>query len=137
MCLDSGPDDPDHAVDVGLQFLSLAGHPLLQFRKLPRQKAPECLVLELHPEPPDPETVGQRCIDVKGLAGNPKSFGTIMGISSLIVMIGMTAGPIICGVMYDIYGDYQLAFTSMAFVSLTGLLCFWAAKPPKKTLAAV
>lgn len=66
----------------------------------------------------------------------PKSFGTIMGISSLIVMIGMTAGPIICGVMYDIHGDYQLAFTSMAFVSLTGSLCFWAARPPKKTLAA-
>ncbi len=66
----------------------------------------------------------------------PKSFGTIMGISSLIVMIGMTAGPIFCGVMYDVYGNYQLAFTIMAFVSLTGLLCFWAAKPPRKTLAA-
>ncbi len=66
----------------------------------------------------------------------PKSFGTIMGISSLIVMIGMTAGPIICGVMYDVYGNYQLAFTIMAFVSATGLLCFWGAKPPRKTLAA-
>ena len=61
----------------------------------------------------------------------PRAFGTIMGISSLVVMIGMTAGPIICGVMFDIYGDYKLAFTAMAVVSLTGSLCFWAARPPK------
>lgn len=61
----------------------------------------------------------------------PKSFGTIMGISSLIVMLGMTAGPIVCGVMFDIYGDYQLAFTAMAGVSITGSICFWLAKPPQ------
>jgi len=61
----------------------------------------------------------------------PKSFGTIMGISSLVIMIGMTAGPIICGVMYDIYGNYELAFTAMAFASLTGSVCFWFARPPK------
>ena len=60
----------------------------------------------------------------------PKSFGTIMGISSLIVMIGMTVGPIVCGVLYDLYGNYELAFTIMALCSLTGGLCFWFAKPP-------
>ncbi len=61
----------------------------------------------------------------------PKSFGTIMGISSLIVMLGMTSGPIICGVMFDMYGDYQRAFTTMAVISLTGSICFWFAKPPQ------
>ena len=61
----------------------------------------------------------------------PRSFGTIMGISSLIVMIGMTAGPIFCGWMFDQYGDYELAFTIIAFLSLSGSICFWAAKPPK------
>jgi MFS family permease len=61
----------------------------------------------------------------------PKSFGTIMGISSLIVMIGMTLGPLFSGVMFDIYGNYNLAFTSIAFCSLAGGLCFWFAKPPK------
>ena len=60
----------------------------------------------------------------------PKSFGTIMGISSLIVMIGMTIGPIACGVLYDLYGNYELAFTIMALCSLAGGLCFWFAKPP-------
>jgi MFS family permease len=65
----------------------------------------------------------------------PKSFGTIMGISSLVVMIGMTAGPIICGVMYDIYGNYQLAFTVMASASLIGAVCFWFARPPRAPIS--
>ena len=61
----------------------------------------------------------------------PKSFGTIMGISSLIVMIGMTLGPLFSGIMFDLYGNYDLAFTCIAFCSLIGALCFWFAKPPK------
>lgn len=60
----------------------------------------------------------------------PKSFGTIMGISSLIVMIGMTTGPIFCGWMFDLHGNYELAFTIMACVSFLGSICFWMATPP-------
>ena len=60
----------------------------------------------------------------------PKSFGTIMGISSLIVMLGMTGGPIISGVLYDVYGNYNLAFTIIAFLSLTGSGCFLFATRP-------
>ncbi|MEM7078286.1 MAG: MFS transporter [Pseudomonadota bacterium] len=59
------------------------------------------------------------------------SFGTIMGISSLIVMIGMTGGPLIGGIMFDVYGNYTSAFTIIAGLSLTGSFCFWAARPPK------
>ncbi len=61
----------------------------------------------------------------------PRSFGTIMGISSLIVMIGMTGGPIIGGVLFDLHGNYEFAFTLIAGLSLLGSLCFWAATPPK------
>lgn len=61
----------------------------------------------------------------------PGSFGTIMGISSLIVMLGMTSGPLICGYMFDVDGDYQRAFTTMALVSVLGSIFFWLAKPPK------
>ena len=39
------------------------------------------------------------------------SFGTIMGISSLIVMVGMSSGAIIAGVLADIFGDFKIAFT--------------------------
>ncbi|MEM9623479.1 MAG: MFS transporter [Pseudomonadota bacterium] len=65
------------------------------------------------------------------------SFGTIMGISSLIVMLGMTGGPIIGGVMFDLYGNYTSAFTVIAGLSLLGSLCFWAARPPQRVRTAV
>jgi MFS family permease len=58
------------------------------------------------------------------------SFGTIMGFSSLIVMFGMSGGPIIAGVMADMTGNYTAAFTVIACVSALGSLCFLAAKPP-------
>ncbi len=61
----------------------------------------------------------------------PKSFGTIMGFSSLIVMIGMTTGPVFCGWLFDLDGNYQRAFTIVAFASAIGSLFFWYAKPPK------
>ena len=59
------------------------------------------------------------------------SFGRIMGISSMIVMLGMTAGPLFCGWLYDIYGNYDLAFTSVAIACGLGSVCFWLARPPK------
>ncbi len=59
------------------------------------------------------------------------SFGTIMGFSSLIVMFGMTLGPIFAGYIADVSGDYQLAFIVLAAVSLLGALCFFLATPPK------
>ena len=66
----------------------------------------------------------------------PKSFGTIMGFSSLIVMIGMTLGPIVCGVLFDYYGNYEVAFTIMALGSLIGGVCFWLCEPPSSNSSA-
>jgi MFS family permease len=67
----------------------------------------------------------------------PRSFGTIMGFSSLIVMLGMSAGPIFAGVMADIYGNYEIGLAVLAGLSLTGSLCFLAATPPAPRMAAV
>jgi MFS family permease len=61
----------------------------------------------------------------------PTSFGTIMGFSSLIVMLGMSAGPIVAGYMADTSGDYQSGFTTLACLALIGSICFFAARPPK------
>ncbi len=59
-----------------------------------------------------------------------RAFGTIMGFSSLVVMFGMSGGPIVAGVLADIYGDYQMGFTILAGFALLGSLCFLAATPP-------
>ena len=60
------------------------------------------------------------------------SFGTIMGFSSLIVMLGMSAGPIIAGYMADRNGDYQAGFTVLAGLVLAGAFCFLLSRPPKR-----
>ena len=61
----------------------------------------------------------------------PSSFGTIMGFSSLIVMLGMSGGPIYAGYMADIHGNYQFGFSTLALGALLGSLCFAFARPPK------
>ncbi|MBT7372165.1 MAG: MFS transporter [Gammaproteobacteria bacterium] len=60
------------------------------------------------------------------------SFGTIMGFSSLIVMLGMSGGPIYAGYMADVYGDYKIAFSTIAVGALLGSFCFALARPPSR-----
>lgn len=60
------------------------------------------------------------------------SFGTIMGFSSLIVMLGMSAGPIFAGWMADVYGTYQNGFLVIAGAALLGALLFLLAVPPHR-----
>ena len=60
----------------------------------------------------------------------PSSFGTIMGFSSLIVMLGMSIGPIYAGYMADAQGDYVTGFTVLGIGALLGSLCFLFARAP-------
>ena len=60
----------------------------------------------------------------------PSSFGTIMGFSSLIVMLGMSTGPLFAGYMADTYGDYQIAFALLAGGAFMGSFCFLSATRP-------
>jgi len=60
----------------------------------------------------------------------PSSFGTIMGFSSLVVMLGMSTGPVFAGYMADVHGDYQLGFAYLAASAFMGSFCFLAATRP-------
>lgn len=60
------------------------------------------------------------------------SFGTIMGFSSLIVMIGMSVGPLVAGYAYDVTGSYSDGFVVIAGCAMIGCLCFAFARPPSK-----
>ena len=58
------------------------------------------------------------------------SFGTVMGFSSLIILIGMVFGPIIAGQSYDITGSYEIGFLGLAVVGGLGSLAFvWSTRP--------
>jgi MFS family permease len=59
------------------------------------------------------------------------SFGTIMGFSSLIVMLGMSFGPIVAGLFADYYGNYQLGLTVLALTAFLGCFCFLGARRPE------
>lgn len=59
-----------------------------------------------------------------------KSIATIMGFSSMVVMLGMMGGPIVAGVMADALGNYRLAFTILGAITLAGSLCFLLARKP-------
>lgn len=58
------------------------------------------------------------------------SFGKIMGFSSMIVMLGMVAGPIVAGVLRDRTGDYRLGFIILAVVAALGSIWFYFSTPP-------
>ena len=60
----------------------------------------------------------------------PSSFGTIMGFSSLIVMLGMSIGPIYAGYMADAQDDYVTGFSVLGIGALLGSLCFLFARAP-------
>jgi MFS family permease len=60
----------------------------------------------------------------------PRSYGTIMGFSSMIVMSGMIAGPLLAGIMADVTGSYELALTILAVLAGLGSIFFWLATPP-------
>ena len=63
------------------------------------------------------------------------SFATIMGFSSLIVMVGMTGGPLFAGFMADIFGSYRVGFIIIAVITGIGSLFFTLARernPPER-----
>ena len=59
------------------------------------------------------------------------SFATIMGFSSLLVMVGMTGGPLFAGFMADIFDGYRIPFIVIAAITGLGSLFFAMARPPK------
>ncbi len=68
------------------------------------------------------------------------SFGKIMGVSSLIVAFGSSAGPLIAGFLADQTGNYQVGFTVLAVLAGMGSVFFLLAKkppPPARTERAL
>ena len=58
------------------------------------------------------------------------SFGTITGISSMVVMFGMVGGPIIAGVLADRTGSYEMGFRILAGLAALGSIFFVLARRP-------
>jgi len=62
------------------------------------------------------------------------SIGIILGLSSMILVIGQIGGPILAGLFADWNGDYYMGFTILASLCGFGSLFFLMAKPPKRSV---
>jgi MFS family permease len=60
-----------------------------------------------------------------------RHFGSIMGASLLIVMVGQLLGPMVAGSLADALGDYRLGFTVLAGLAGAASTSFWLATPPR------
>jgi PGF-CTERM protein len=58
------------------------------------------------------------------------SFGTITGVSSMVVMFGMMGGPLVAGVLADRTGSYVPGFTVLAALAAMGSVAFVLARRP-------
>ena len=59
------------------------------------------------------------------------SYATIMGFSSLVMMLGMMAGPLFAGVLADRLGDYRVAFMILASLAALSSVFFVLARKPQ------
>lgn len=64
------------------------------------------------------------------------SFGSIMGFSSVIIMIGTIAAPWFAGWMYDRTGSYEVGFTVIAAIAALGSVFFLLSRRPKPPTAS-
>ncbi len=68
-----------------------------------------------------------------------RSFGKVMGFSSLIVMLGSISGPLLVAVIYDGTGNFALGFQVLAALAALGSVFFLFAtkpRPPRRVLEA-
>lgn len=58
------------------------------------------------------------------------SIGMILGLSSMIMVIGQVGGPLIAGAFADWLGNYRVGFSIIVGLATLGSLFFWLAKKP-------
>ncbi len=58
------------------------------------------------------------------------SIGTIRGLTHPVVMVANAAGPLLGGIIFDVRGDYDVAYITFGTVTLIGAIVVWFAKPP-------
>ncbi len=58
------------------------------------------------------------------------SFGKILGVSNMVIIVGTISGPVIAGLLYDQTGNYRLGFDILAAIALCGSIFFVLARRP-------
>ena len=61
-----------------------------------------------------------------------RSYATIQGFRSTVQMLGIIAGPIISGYVFDTTGSYEYAFLGFSGAAILSMVLVFMAKPPVK-----
>jgi sugar phosphate permease len=64
------------------------------------------------------------------------SIGVIIGLSSIVVVVGQIGGPLLAGALADATGNYRGGFTLLALLAGTGSLMFYFGRRPQPPAAA-
>ncbi len=56
------------------------------------------------------------------------TLGSVMGIVQSGRGLGIMAGPVLGGLLFDLKGDYSFAFSLAVFLSLAAIGFMWAAR---------
>lgn len=64
-----------------------------------------------------------------------KRFASISGLAAPFRMIGSVVGPIFAGYVYDVYGDYRLAFYVFTVLALMAAVTFFLVRPVENQVA--
>ncbi len=62
----------------------------------------------------------------------PKNFAQIMGNSAVIVTVGIILGPMLAGILTDLFGSYTNSFVVLAVLAGLGSVFFVFSVPPKE-----
>jgi len=65
-----------------------------------------------------------------------RAYATISGLSAMLIMVGMTSGPLFSGIVRDLTGSYRGAFLTLALLAVLGSIAALAARPPLQTSSA-
>ncbi|MBT3344402.1 MAG: MFS transporter [Gemmatimonadetes bacterium] len=65
-----------------------------------------------------------------------RAYAKVSGFSSLLIMIGMTSGPLFAGVIRDVTGSYRDAFLTLAAFGALASFAALAARPPMSRIAS-
>jgi predicted MFS family arabinose efflux permease len=56
------------------------------------------------------------------------TLGSVMGLIHLGRGVGIMAGPVIGGILFDVRGDYTVAFPLAISLGSLAVVCMWAAR---------
>ena len=62
------------------------------------------------------------------------AFATLFGLSGMVMNVGTTSGPIIAGLIYDVYGSYTTALWGLTIIAFCGCLLLLNLPPVTKRI---